>query len=985
MPESKRRGLVQWPWGLACLTIYLAMAISIAFLVGVDLNRYLTRVRGLEDGVAAGLAPLVEPRFGVNVSLEQYSDQESLREALGIARSAGFGTIRQRFSWAQIEPDRGEYRWERWDEVLPIVRDSGLQVIAVLDTTPSWARPSWESDNQWAPPTLADDYARFAQAFARRYGPLVMAYQIWDEPNIAPHWGKGPIDPGAYVELLRVSSEAIRGADPAAQIIAGGLAPNLESGGRNMSDLLFLREMYRRGAGAYFDVLGAKCYGFWSGSDDRRVDPEVLNFSRVILLREEMARRGEAHKPIWALESGWCALRADWQGIPSPQGSDAPLVQASRLDAAIQRVQQEWPWMGLMCILHLQPEAPLDDPVWGYALLEPDGQPRPVLAQMRARLMGEAIAYPGFTRDPSSHIKIIEGTSRAEMPFWGTDLVLEIEKGVARGQLGVWVQGQPKRMTIALGADVPQIERISVGRGMPAGTHELVLQGTIGQISAIRGMYVGHRPSRGTLWATIVAGGLGLCWCLLGALRAGRRVPWQRGWRWARGHWLALPAWAQCGMIAWPLLALVPLPSPALRLACLAIYCLSALLRPDLALLAAVVCIPFAPMHVQLGIGSFSLTEITLLMAVAARGWDFLLARPARLGAGAGLLSIGHLQVLDWAVLLLVLLGLGTSCAAEYRRVAFREFRMVVCESALLYLLLRTLPADRSRLLLLVDALWLSGVLVAVYALACYPFAGGVIEAEGVRRARGFFGSPNNLALYMERILPLGLAVAISGRTRWRRWFYALGVAPVALALTLTFSRGALFLGVPAALLVLALMEERRARWALVGSAGVFVVAIILLGGVERLSSLLDPSGGTTFLRVSLWQSAWDMVRDHPWLGVGLDNFLYYYGDYVRPGAEVDRWLSHPHNLLLDFWLRLGIGGVITVVALLAGFIRKSLAAYRALPEDDLHAVTLGLVAGMATFVAHGSVDSSYFVVELACWFMFALAWVNRAGQACPA
>ena len=36
-------------------------------------------------------------------------------------------------------------------------------------------------------------------------------------------------------------------------------------------------------------------------------------------------------------------------------------------------------------------------------------------------------------------------------------------------------------------------------------------------------------------------------------------------------------------------------------------------------------------------------------------------------------------------------------------------------------------------------------------------------------------------------------------------------------------------------------------------------------------------------------------------------------------------------------------------------------------------------LGGMVAFVAHGSIDSSFFVVELAYWCMFALAWVGQA------
>jgi hypothetical protein len=45
---------------------------------------------------------------------------------------------------------------------------------------------------------------------------------------------------------------------------------------------------------------------------------------------------------------------------------------------------------------------------------------------------------------------------------------------------------------------------------------------------------------------------------------------------------------------------------------------------------------------------------------------------------------------------------------------------------------------------------------------------------------------------------------------------------------------------------------------------------------------------------------------------------------------------------------------------------------------SDFSILTLGFIGGMVAFVSHGSIDSSFFVIELAYWFMFALAWVGQ-------
>lgn len=997
----RRRLLSPILGALLRLALCAGAMLGAAIFAGLDVAHDRLMQRGVESGLSADQPALQSPRYGVNVALEAYPDANAAREALLQIRDAGFGLVRQRFAWAEAEPHAGQYHWGQWDDLLPLAQAAGLQVIAVLDTSPDWARRDWEADNPYAPPAELDNFARYAGAFAARYGRWIAAYQVWDQPNIAPHWGNGEINPAGYVAMLRTASAAIRTADPDALIIAGALAPNVEAGGRNLSDVQYLHEIYRRGAGAYFDILGVCAYGFWSGPEDRRVDQDVLNFSRVILLREEMRRRGEANKPIWAVDGGWCALPADWRGQPAPQGSDSLLVQSERLERAMQRIEREWPWMGAAILAQWRPNADLDNPVWGYSLVEPDGAPKAVLGRLRERLTAAPILYPGRTVNPSAAWRPTQNPNLTDFVYWGTDLTLDVAPGVAAGELAVTADTIHTDVLIPLAADAKRPDRVRIGGRAALGEHQARLRGAPEQLAAIRAVQVGARPSQSQVWGSLLAGALVWVWCGLAAWRASRRIPWRTAWATARAFWLRAPSWAQISALALAWVGALATPHPYARLGCAALAGIFSLPRLDLALYAAIFAIPWAPLHVRLGPGSFSLAEIATLIAVGAWSWNALFDYRGRdESAAARRLS---LTLADGLVIALAALGLATCFLAEYQKVAFREWRVMVIGPGLLYLLIRAhvgaryiapdegmLPTARARYtaplryatpLRLADALWVSLVGVALYALVAYVSGAGIIAAEGVRRARAFYGSPNNLALVMERALPLGLAAAIWARSRGRRWLYALGCAPVALALLLTYSRGALLVGVPAALATLALISGKRARWAVLALAAVGALALIPALGSERFRSLFDLSQGTSFLRVSLWQAAWDMVRDHPILGVGLDNFLYYYGDYIRPGAEVDRWLSHPHNVLLDFWLRLGIGGLALIAALLASYARRALRAVRTL-DGDARAIAIGLMAAMAGALAHGCIDSFFFVTELAYWFMFALAWMYAMTRA---
>jgi O-antigen ligase len=129
---------------------------------------------------------------------------------------------------------------------------------------------------------------------------------------------------------------------------------------------------------------------------------------------------------------------------------------------------------------------------------------------------------------------------------------------------------------------------------------------------------------------------------------------------------------------------------------------------------------------------------------------------------------------------------------------------------------------------------------------------------------------------------------------------------------------------------------------------------------------------------LKLWEATLAMIRDHPLFGVGLDNFLYQYPRYMLPEAWQEPDLSHPHNIVLDWWTRLGVMGVAALIWLQVAFFHLGLRLYRSLEEGDLRALALGLMASMVGFLAHGLIDNSYFLVDLAFVFFVTLGIVRR-------
>ncbi len=943
-----------------------ALAAVVYLLAGIAGGRMLwgrwQAARYIERGVAFGPASLlpgggVDPS-GVNTALEQY-DEQGLSRSLDLLAAGGFRWVRQRFPWAEIEPARGRYDWARWDAIVHQCAARGLRVIAVLDGAPAWARAPEDAANPLAPPRDPADLAAFAGAFAGRYAGSVECYQVWEEPNICPHWGERDADPASYLALLRAVRAAIRLADPDAVVATAGLAPTVETKGRNLSELLFLRGMYEAGGRDDFDAVAVKSFGFWSGPDDRDVDAGILNYSRLVAAHEEMVRAGDGRKPLWAVTWGWNALPEGWRGQPSPWGSDVGPEQHARDLAAIERACQEWPWLGLMCYAAWQPAAPADDPAWGLALLDREGTPGELYGSLQALAATPQPLYPGAHTLPAT-------THEVEIRFWGSRVDLQ---GPGRWELAA-LDGQPRSGNLTAGRG----RRVTAVRGLALGEHCLTLR-SADPAAPLQVVVSRERSPWLPLWAALamIGGGLlataGLWWLL-------RPYPWRRWGAQAVVAYRRLPPWAAFGAGLFALVLLALAPHVLLSLLALALVACLVAARADVGLMLAIFLVPLAPLQKGFGGWRFSYLELVTLLAVAAQGLRelrALLQRPPaepwrRFWGGRAQAAVRGMNALDAGFALLVGAGLLSLAASAQLRLSLRELRVVLLQAAFLYWLLRQVRLSREGVLHLVDALVLGITAVSLQGLHQYAFTDQVIVAEGVRRARGIYGSPNNLALALGRGLPLLLAVLLVGPQGRRRWLYGGAAAVAGVALFLTFSKGAWLLGVPAALLAVGLLTGKRGRLAAAGLVLVGALVLVPLLGTARFGSLFSLQG-TSLLRVKLWEAAWQMALDHPWLGVGLDNFLYHYHTYIRPEAMAEPNLSHPHDWVLDFWLRTGLPGLAAFVWLQWAFFRRALGIWRRRMDPALTALAIGLVGAMVDMLAHGLIDAAFFVVELAGLF----------------
>lgn len=420
-------------------------------------------------------------------------------------------------------------------------------------------------------------------------------------------------------------------------------------------------------------------------------------------------------------------------------------------------------------------------------------------------------------------------------------------------------------------------------------------------------------------------------------------------------------------------------PSPILYLPALASLFALAIYRLDLAL---VLVLLFSPLYLhpkQVSTKHFSASEILLVVDVLAAA---VLWIGGRRGGWTGRLSALGRNRLTWPVLLFVLAASISTLTAADKPEAYRYLRLWIVEpvlfGALLLLTLERIEQWRLVVWMVVGA----GVYVSIIGVAQLISHESLSTVPGseLLRVQSVYGSPDNLGLLLDRAVPIWAALLlVVGRSRILQLLWtAIGLLFFS-ALFFTYSRGA-WIAIALVLVLGVAVLYRHVVPAIIALA-VLAVLLVFWKHTSLLAVFSAGHTGTAGYRINIWTSAVAMIRDHPILGIGPDNFQRYYAPqqgkylpcshglgYVRPAALSEPCLSHPHNVILDFWLSTGILGLMSFIGLQLGFWAGIVRSWR-MEDALLRCLVLGTAGAMFASMVHGLVDNSYFVDDLALIF----------------
>ncbi|MEK7316392.1 MAG: O-antigen ligase family protein, partial [Candidatus Eisenbacteria bacterium] len=220
-------------------------------------------------------------------------------------------------------------------------------------------------------------------------------------------------------------------------------------------------------------------------------------------------------------------------------------------------------------------------------------------------------------------------------------------------------------------------------------------------------------------------------------------------------------------------------------------------------------------------------------------------------------------------------------------------------------------------------------------------------------------------AAYLAMLLPLPLLLSLERRGR-ARWLYGAGALAILLGIVFSFTRAAwlsLVLVLPPVLLAWA-ARGRNWRALALPVAGILLVGltVVAVGASERLTrhagTLVESENVSNLERLNRWMAAVEMTKDHPWLGVGYGAYAEAYPAYRRKTIVTELAYRHmgAHSEPLRLVAETGAIGLAAALWFLGVAFAAGAKAARAPGEQGIAA--LAIVAGLATYAAHGLFNS---------------------------
>lgn len=282
----------------------------------------------------------------------------------------------------------------------------------------------------------------------------------------------------------------------------------------------------------------------------------------------------------------------------------------------------------------------------------------------------------------------------------------------------------------------------------------------------------------------------------------------------------------------------------------------------------------------------------------------------------------------------------------------------LVLQGLLLYIFAVHFIQSREDLLFIVTILILGlgmqGTIMVLLKATGGTVDFGIISAEPdpFGRLSGTVGGPNQSASFLVMWMAMTFGFML---TPVRFYLKLIGVAAVFMALPallFTFSRGG-WVAFTIAVIITGTVAWRRGwmPFHVIVTLALLAVALAIPIWPYVMARIFGDDGGAAEARLPLMKIALLIIRDHPILGVGPNNYALVIPDYLTSEFS-SAWIRVVHNRFLMVWAESGLGALLTLLWLLADSLYR---AWQIVKLDDplLSPLALGLGAAICGWLFH--------------------------------
>jgi len=197
-------------------------------------------------------------------------------------------------------------------------------------------------------------------------------------------------------------------------------------------------------------------------------------------------------------------------------------------------------------------------------------------------------------------------------------------------------------------------------------------------------------------------------------------------------------------------------------------------------------------------------------------------------------------------------------------------------------------------------------------------------------------------------------------------------------AVTLGMTRSVFLLGVPLGLGYL-LWIRRRALLIAAAACAIAGVAVSPRAIQERTLSAVRPRGEDSNAQRAVCRAVgWEMVKAHPWLGLGPEQVGKQFNRYIPASAQrplPTGWYGHLHNIYLQYAAERGVCGLMAILWLIGrAALDFSRHLRRAAPSREVSAMLHGAIAVILAVLAQGFFEYNLGDSEVLTLFLSTIA-----------